>query len=61
MDFVWYDLLEQMETLAPACLAAAPRLRAVCAAVAALLSIAAYRASPEFIDHPYNNRMATFK
>ena len=61
MDFVWYDLLEQMETLAPSCLEAAPQLRVCCAAVAALPSVAAYRASPDFIDRPYNNAMATFK
>jgi hypothetical protein len=96
------DLLEQLATLAPACLDAAPRLRAMCAAVWALpqaraaarvccarqrgwvhtrhristmvahalfvllrplrrsAQVAAYRASPQCIDHSYNNLCAAF-
>ena len=61
MDFVWADLLEQLVTLEPSCLAAAPTLKAHMGAVNALPQIAAYRASPAFIDRPYNNAMAQFK
>ena len=61
MDFVWADLLEQLVTLDAGCLAAAPTLQKHLAAVFALPNVAAYRASPDFIDHPYNNLMAQFK
>ena len=61
MDFVWADLLEQLETLEPTCLAGAPALRKQMDAVFSLPKVAAYRASPAFIDRPYNNLMAQFK
>lgn len=61
VDFVWADLLEQMAALAPGCLDSAPAARAACDAVAALPAVAAYRASAQFIDRPYNNPMAVFK
>ncbi len=61
VDFVWADLLEQMVTLEAACLAGAPTLQKHLAAVFALPNVAAYRASPAFIDRPYNNLMAQFK
>lgn len=60
-DFVWADLLEQMVTLEAACLASAPTLQKHMAALFALPKVAAYRASPAFIDRPYNNLMAQFK
>ena len=61
VDFVWADLLEQLVTLEPACLAAAPTLKKLIDAVYALPNVAAYRASPAYIDRPYNNKMAKFK
>ena len=60
-DFVWADLLEQMVTLEPACLAGAPTLKKLIDTVYALPNVAAYRASPAFIDRPYNNLLAQFK
>lgn len=42
-DLVWWDLLEQMVVLDPACLAHAPQLRAFMAAVADLPKVRALR------------------
>ena len=61
MDLELADLLEQLLELHPSCLANAPGLSALVVAVNALPAIAAYRASPDFIDRPYNNLMASFK
>ena len=58
---MWADLLEQMVTLDAACLAGAPTLKKHMDAVFALPSVAKYRASPAYIDRPYNNLMAQFK
>lgn len=60
MDLELADLLEQLLVLDPGCLAKAPGLTALVTAVNALPAIAAYRASPEFIDRPFNNLMASF-
>ena len=60
-DLIWWDLLQQFETLAPGCLADMPKLRKLCAACAAHPRVAAYVASPAFIDRPYNNLQAKFK
>ena len=60
VDLLWADLLEQLVTLEPSCLAAAPTLKKLIDAVYALPKVAAYRASPAYIDHPYNNKQAQF-
>jgi glutathione S-transferase len=61
VDFLWADLLEQLVTLEPACLAGAPMLKKLIDTVYALPKISAYRASPAYIDRPYNNKQAHFK
>jgi len=62
VDLVWADLLEQILVLSPsASFATLPRLTAFQAHVAALPAIAAYRASGQCIDRPFNNKMAVFK
>lgn len=61
VDLLWADLLEQLETLEPACLASAPKLKEHMKTVNDIPQIAKYRASPAFCDHPYNNLMAEFK
>ena len=61
VDLVWTDLLEQLVVLAPALLDSCPRLQALVAAVNGLPKMAAYRASPSFIDRPFNNAAAAFR
>ena len=55
------DLLEQLRTLSPKSMEDLPELAALQSAVEALPALKAYRASPRFIDRPYNNGMAAFK
>lgn len=61
VDLVWYDLLQQFVALSPGCLAAAPKLAALVAAVDALPLMASFKARPTYIDRPFNNVMALFK
>lgn len=59
VDFVYADLLEQLETLSPGLVG--PKLRAVLASVMALPRIREYMQSNNYIDHPYNNLSAAFR
>lgn len=60
-DFELYEFLDVNVLLIPAVLAQYPRLAAFHKRFEAIPSIAAYKASPAFIEHPINNIHASFQ
>ena len=61
VDIVYTDLLEQLEALEPGLVSDHTRLLAVMSAVQCLPRIQEYKASANYVDHPYNNLSAAFR
>ena len=60
IDFVLYELMDQLRTMEPGCLDAYPQTTAFLARFEALPKIAAYMASDRFMRRPINNKSAAF-
>eukprot|EP00741_Cyanophora_paradoxa_P008466 tig00001333_g8193.t1 len=61
IDFIMYELLDQMRLMQPDSLDAFPKLGAYLTRFEALPAIAEYMKSPEFIQRPVNNKVAQWK
>eukprot|EP00922_Rhytidocystis_sp_ex-Travisia-forbesii_P050954 GHVS01075681.1.p2 GENE.GHVS01075681.1~~GHVS01075681.1.p2 ORF type:complete len:234 (+),score=37.88 GHVS01075681.1:220-921(+) len=60
-DFVLYELLDQTRLMCPTALDGFENLKQFINRFEAIETIAAYKASPEFISRPINNKSAAFK
>jgi len=60
VDFMWYELVDQLNTLDPATLSGCDRLLQFHRRFQALPAIKQYMESDRFLSRPFNNKMASF-
>ena len=60
IDFVLYELMDQLRTMEPGCLDAYPQTTAFLDRFEALPKIREYMASDRFMRRPINNKSAAF-